>query len=86
MNRWQKIALYNIIVISLSFILTEICIGVLAIKHGMPKASSGLGMLGALGFLGLSGLIFRKRKGQVEFDERDKLIFYRTIQIAYSVF
>ena len=85
MNRWQKIAWYNIIVISSSFSLTAITVGALAIKYGMPKALSGLGMLGTLGLLGLSGMIFRQKKDQVDFDERDKLIFYKSIQIAYAV-
>jgi len=86
MNRWQKIAWYNIFVIIFAFILTGVCVGVLTIKHGMPKALDGLSMFGTLGLLGLSGLIFKKRKHQVELDERDRLIFYKSIQITFAVF
>ncbi|HIJ70509.1 MAG TPA: hypothetical protein HPP87_04000 [Planctomycetes bacterium] len=86
MNRWQKIAWYNVFVIIFTFILTGLCVGVLTIKHGMPKALSGLGMLGMLGLLGLSGFIFKKKKHNVEFDERDRLIFYRSIQITFAIF
>jgi hypothetical protein len=86
MNRWQKIAWYNIFVITFTFILTGLCVGILTIKHGMPKALSGLGTLGTLGLLGLSGFIFKEKKQQVEFDERDRLIFYKSIQIAYAIF
>ena len=38
----------------------------------MPKALSILGILGTLGLLVLSGVIFRKKEGQVDFNERDK--------------
>ena len=86
MNRWQKMAWYNLIVISIAFSTTAVIIGMLAVKYGMPKALSGLGFLGTLGLLGLSGVIFRKKKNQIEYDERDKLIFYRSIQITYAVF
>jgi len=86
MNRWQKIAWYNITIILVSFSLTSAAVGTLAMKYGMPKALSGLGALGTLGLLGLSGVIFRKQKGHTDFDERDKLIFYRSIQITYAVF
>ena len=86
MNRWQKIAWYNIIVILVTFSLTGTNVGVLTIKYGFPKALSGLGTLGFLGLLGLSGVIFRKKKSHVDFDERDKLIFYRVIQITFALF
>ena len=86
MNKWQKIAWYNIFIIIFAFILTGVCVGVLTIKYGMPKALSGLGMLGTLGLLGLSGLIFKKKKHNVEFDERDRLIFYKSIQITFAIF
>ncbi len=86
MNRWQKIAWYNIIIILVSLSLTAAVIGILALKYGMPKALSGLGALGTLGLLGLSPVLFGKKKGEVDYDERDQLIFYRSIQIAYAVF
>ena len=86
MNRWQKIAWYNLIVILVTFSITAAIVGLLAVKYGMPKALSGLGFLGTLGLLGLSGIIFRQKKNKVDFDERDKLIFYRSIQITFAVF
>lgn len=86
MNKWQKIAWYNLFVIVLAFVLTGSCVGFLAIKYGMPKALDGLGVIGTLGLLGLSGIIFKKKKGNVDFDERDRLIFYKSIQIAFGVF
>ena len=86
MNRWQKIAWYNIIVILVTFGITGISIGVLAIKYGFPKALGGLGALGLLGLLGLSVVFFRKEKAHVDFDERDQLIFYRATQITFALF
>jgi hypothetical protein len=84
MNRWQKIAWYNIVVILATLSITMITVGVLAMKYGFPKALSGLGFLGTLGLLGLSGIIFKQKKGQTDFDERDKMIFYKSIQITYA--
>ena len=86
MNRWQKIAWYNITVILLTFVLATISVTVLAFKYGFPKAFAGLGMLGFLGLLGLSAVIFKKPTAQVDFDERDKLIFYKSLQITYALF
>ena len=86
MNRWQKIAWYNLIIILVSLSLMAAAVGILALKYGMPKALGGLGALGTLWLLGLSPVLFRKKEGTVDYDERDKLIFYRSIQIAYAVF
>ena len=72
MNRWQKIAWYNIVVILATLSITTITVGVLAMKYGFPKALSGLGFLGTLGLLGLSGIIFKQKKGQTDFDEREQ--------------
>ena len=58
MNRWQKIAWYNLIIIFVSFSLTAAVVGILALKYGMPKALGGLGALGTLGLLGLSPVLF----------------------------
>ncbi len=88
MNRWQKIAWYNLIVIVTVFTLSGVTIAVLTITQGMPKAMCGLGLLGFLGFLGLTPIIFRKKKGElkIDFDERDQVIWMRANVGAYSVF
>jgi len=55
-------------------------------KYGMPIALSGLGPLGCLGLLGLSPVLFRKKQGEVDFDERDVLIHRKATVVAYSIF
>ena len=86
MNRVQKIALYNLIVIIASLTITGAAVGILSIVHGMPKALAGLGLLGIAGLIGLSPILFRKKRGQLDFDERDLLIFRRATLAAYSIF
>ena len=86
MNRSQKIALYNLIVIIASLTITGAAVGILSIVFGMPKALGGIGFLGIGGLIGLSPILFRKKRGQLGFDERDLLIYNRASLVAYSVF
>ncbi len=86
MNRTQKIALYNLIVIISSLTITGAAVGILAIMYGMPKALSGSGFLGILGLIGLSPILFRKKREQLVFDERDLLIYRKATIAAYSTF
>jgi len=86
MNRAQKIALYNLIVLIASLTLTGAAVGILAIVLGMPRALGGLGFLGIGGLIGLSPILFRKKRGQLGLDERDWLIYNRASLVAYSVF
>ena len=89
MNRSQKIAWYNLIVILVSLILAGAAIGVLAAIFGMPRALGGLGFMGICGLMGLTPILFREKRGQLGFmgyDERDLLIFRKATVIAYSIF
>ena len=86
MNRAQKIALYNLIVIMASLTFTGAAVGILAIVQGIPKALGGLGFLGILGLIGLPPILFFKKRGQLGFDERDLLIYNRASLVAYSLF
>lgn len=74
MNIWQKIAWYNIIVITISLSLTAGAITVIALIAGMPKAFAGLGFMGFCGLMGFSPVLFKKDKSKVTFDERDRAI------------
>jgi len=86
MNRVQKTALYNLIVIVASLTFTGAAVGILAIVLGMPRALGGLGFLGILGLVGLSPILFRRKAGQLGLDERDLLIHARATLVAYSLF
>jgi len=87
MNRWQKIAWFNLTVIVVSLVLTGATIGTLTITAGMPRALGGLGLLGLCGLLGLEPVLFRKKRGQptVDFDERDLLIGRKAALGAFTV-
>jgi len=84
MNRAQKIAWSLVIAISLGFVLSCIAVAILYVKVGMPKALAGLGFFGIAGLGGLSPLFFRKDKGNVVFDERDKLIKKRAALAGFG--
>ncbi len=84
MNRTQKIALSLVITISAGFILGCIAFAILYVKVGMPKALAGLGFMGIAGLGGFSPLIFRKDKGKVAVDERDKLIKRRSALAGFA--
>lgn len=86
MNRWQRIARFNVIVIAVSLTLSGGAVAVLTAVVGMPRALAGLGLLAILGLMGLSPILFRGKRNQVGFDERDELINYRAVLAAYSVF
>ena len=74
MNRVQKIAWCFVIIIPLGLILSGVTITVMYFKVGMPRALAGLGCMGICGLAGFSPLIFKKDKGRVICDERDKKI------------
>jgi len=84
MNRVQKIAWSFVITISFGFILSCIAIAILYFKVGMPKALAGLGFMGIAGLGGFSPLIFRKDKGKVTLDERDRLINRRAALAGFG--
>ena len=74
MNRAQKIAWSLVIAVSFGFVVSCIAVAIFYVKVGMPKALLGFGFMGIAGLAGFSPLIFKKDKGKVTFDERDRLI------------
>jgi len=88
MNRLQKMAWFNLIVISIALGLCVIAIGTLYYIFGLPMRGliGGIGFLGITGLLGLSPVLFRKKQGEVNFDERDLLIYQKATVVAYSLF
>ena len=86
MKRIQKIAWFLVITTSLGFVLSCIAVAILYVKFGMPKAIAGLGFMGIAGLGGFSPLIFKKDKGKVTFDERDKQIKRRASLAGFGTF
>jgi len=88
MNRSQKIARFNLIVILTALILsgTAICAAYFAVGLPIQRAFGGFGFMGICGLMGLSPLLYKKERDKVGFDERDQLINYRAVLAAYSVF
>jgi hypothetical protein len=88
MNRMQKIARFNLIVVSLALGLSVAAFGIAYLIFGLPanRAAGGFGLIGLMGFSGLSPVLFRKDKSKVQFDERDTAIQRKAAIVAYSVF
>ena len=78
MNAAQKHAWFNLAVIAATFLTVLALIPVLHL--------GALGSFGSLGLLGLGPLFFRRRRGGVVLDERDRFIQGRSVLVAYSVF
>jgi hypothetical protein len=87
-NRAQKIARFNLIVILIALSLSVIAVSVLYFVVGMPvrRALGGLGFMGICGLTGLSPLLYREERGKVSFDERDLVILRKASLGAYSIF
>ncbi|MCX5634900.1 MAG: hypothetical protein NTW55_03535 [Planctomycetota bacterium] len=86
MNRLQKIACYNLVVIFAVITIVSVVFAVLYHIYGLPYARRSLCMFGLFGLMGLSAILFRAKPGKVDFDERDLLIQRKSTTIAYSVF
>ena len=88
MNRAQKIARFNLIVILTSLILSTIAVSVLYLVVGLPmrRAVGGFGFIGICGLMGLSPFLYKKERDKVSFDERDLMIMRNASLGAYSIF
>ncbi len=88
MNRMQKIAWFNLIVILLALGFSVIAFSIGYFIFGAParQAAAGFGFIGIMGFSGLSPVLFRKDKSKVQFDERDTAIQRKAVGFAYAIF
>ena len=84
MNRAQKIAWYNLIVVSIASLLTLITFGILVIVIGLPHTWSEFGWMGLLGLLGLTPVLFKKKDRSVDFDERDQGIQLKSVGLGFT--
>ena len=62
MNRLQKIALYNLIVVIVSLSFTAGAVTMMVLWVGFPMAFAGFGFLGICAFTILAPLFFRREK------------------------
>ena len=74
MNREQKVALSLVVTTLVGVVTSIVTILILSRRIGMPEALKGLAFMGLSVLGSLSIFIFKKEKGKVTFDERDKLI------------
>ncbi|MHC4889854.1 MAG: hypothetical protein ACYTEO_10390 [Planctomycetota bacterium] len=88
MNRWQKIALFTLVMLGLALVLSLIAVSVAYFGFGLPlrRAAGGFGFIGLMGFSGLAPVLFRKDKQEVQLDERDLLIKRKAVLAAYGAF
>jgi hypothetical protein len=88
MNRQQKIAWFNLIVVLLALGLSVAAFAIFHFVLGLPvnRAASGFAFIGIMGFSGLSPVFFRKDKSKVQFDERDTAIQRKAVGLSYAIF
>ena len=88
MNRAQKTARFNLIVILTALLLSAFVVSVLYFVVGLPmrRATGGFGFIGICGLMGLSPWLYKKDSDKVGFDERDLMIQRNASLGAYSIF
>ncbi|MHC4927551.1 MAG: hypothetical protein ACYTER_09555 [Planctomycetota bacterium] len=84
MNRTQKMAWMTVVCVGTGFLLSTIAVTILYYKQGFPCAWAGLGLLGLSGFSGLAPAVFKKEKGAVIFDERDRMIQLHSAKSGFA--
>jgi hypothetical protein len=85
-NRYQKLAWFNLIVIVATIILTSIAVAIEF--HIRGYSTTGLYFIAPLALLRLKPFLFKKpesRNGVVS-DERDSFIVKRAVSFAYTTF
>jgi len=84
----QKIAWFNLIVVSLALGLSVAAFAIFHFVLGLPvnRAASGFAFIGILGLTGLTPALFRKDKNKVQFDERDTVIYRKALGLSYAIF
>jgi hypothetical protein len=71
--------------ISLGLVVSAMATITLYCRVGWPKARAGFAYMGIAGLAAFSLLIFRKDKGAVTFDERDKQIKRRAALASFAL-
>jgi len=84
MNRWQKLAWFNLAVVSIALLLSLVTFGILVIAIGLPRVWGAFGWMGLLGLLGLSPILFKKKDRSIEYDERDQGIQLKSVGLGFT--
>jgi hypothetical protein len=87
MNRWQKIAWFNLIVIVAGSVISMVAAGTLPPDERlMPPNRISVVIIISLVLVGMAKTIFRKSDKEVDFDERDKQIHRRPKLFGWTGF
>jgi hypothetical protein len=87
MNRWQKIAVFNLAVTAICFIVCIALTIVIQVKRAItPPIPLALVIIPSLILIALSKLIFRKKSKQLDFDERDRQIHKKSQYVGLWAF
>jgi hypothetical protein len=86
MNRLQKIAWYQLVVIVASLGLTAVVVGVIVHGKGTRYAHFGFLPLILLAFVHFDRLFFPIKAGEIVYDERDESIKKKAVTTAYTAF
>ncbi len=85
MNRYQKLAWFNLIVIIATILITTIAITIEIHIRGYSTIGFWVFVV-LLALLQFKPYLFKKSQSKVLFDERDSLIQKRALSFAYTVF
>jgi len=87
MNRWQKIAWFNLIVIVVGSVISVVAAGTLPPEERlMPPNRVTVVIIISLVLVGMAKTIFRKADNGVDFDERDGQIHRRANLFGWTGF
>jgi hypothetical protein len=85
MNRVQKMAWWTLGWAAIALVSSGIAMAVIYSVWGFPKAYSGMAAWGLFGFASLGPGIYRKDKGTITADERDRIINQRAALAAFTL-
>ncbi|MCK4752377.1 MAG: hypothetical protein KAS75_02950 [Planctomycetes bacterium] len=86
MNRAQKAAWWVVVTTLLALTVSLIVFCILYTKVEFARAMRlGFACMGLVGLSGLAPIIFKKDKGKVKFDERDKIINIKAGRAGFGV-
>ncbi len=87
MNRAQKIALFNLLIVVASVGLSALAVWVLSGRCGFPDAYAGLALLGVCALVAVSPSIFRDdHLGDLFYQDMEKDIHRKALVVAYGAF